>query len=272
MAPAPSEPVSALPPEAFDDRFANTALTALRSAQAHLADAPSEHFLRYQPDVSPFVCLTGEPVAALDALAARMQPGELEWILHPTADPILPPEPDGSGRPDAAAWAEAHGIRLSGIGGVSQMVFPAEAPIPDGPGDELVVPMTGPDAAQEMVELTSAAFPGFFRIRTNAMGPYFGIRRDGRAHGQLIAMGGDRMCFGEFREVSGICTLPEFRGQGLANAILRRVLREQRAAGFRSFLHLSTANTGARRIYEKLGFQWSREVFCTRVFRPEAGS
>lgn len=247
-----------LPPEAFDDRFANTALAALRSTQAHLADAPGNHLLRYQPDVSPFVCITGDPEAALTELAVRMTPGELEWVLHPTA------EPDGTGRPTASAWSEAHGVKLSGVGGVSQMVFPADAPIPEGPGDELVEPITGPDAGQEMVDLTTVAFPGFFRIRTNAMGPYFGIRREGR----LIAMGGDRMCFGEFREVSGICTLPEFRGQGLAGTIIRRILREHRAAGYRSYLHLSTANTGARRIYDQLGFVWTREIFCTRVFKP----
>ncbi|SEG49217.1 FR47-like protein [Bryocella elongata] len=246
------------PPEATDDRFANTALTALRSSQAHLADAPGEHMLRYRPDVSPFVCLLGDPEAGLTELAGRMAPGELEWVLHPTADPLLAED-------RAGAWAEAHGVRLSGFGGVSQMVFPAEAPIPEGPGDDEVVPMSGPEAGQEMVDLTTAAFPGFFRIRTNAMGPYFGIRREGR----LIAMGGDRMCFGEFREVSGICTLPEYRGQGLASAIIRRILREHRTAGYRSYLHLGSTNTGARRIYEQLGFVFNREVFCTRVFKPE---
>jgi len=252
---------SNLPPEGTDDRFANTALTALRSKQAHLADVPGEHILRYRPDVSPFACLLGDNEAGLTELAARMLPGELEWVLHPTADALLPEE-------RATAWAEEHGVRLSGFGGVSQMVFPADAAIPDGPdgAEDEVLPMTGADAGREMVDLTTVAFPGFFRIRTNAMGPYFGIRREGR----LIAMGGDRMCFGEFREVSGICTLPEYRGQGLASTIVRRILYEHRAAGFRSFLHLSTSNTGARRIYEQLGFVFNREVFCTRVFRPEA--
>jgi GNAT superfamily N-acetyltransferase len=245
------------PPEAFDNRFANTALTALRATQAHLADAPGKHILRYQPGVCPFVCLLDDAEAGLTELVERMLPGELEWVLHPTAGPLLP---------EASAWAEGHGIRLSGFGGVSQMVFPAGAPIPEGPGDDEVEPMLGPDAGLEMVDLTTVAFPGFFRIRTNAMGPYFGVRREGR----LIAMGGDRMCFGEFREVSGICTLPEYRGQGLASTIIRRILREHCAAGFRSYLHLATANTAARRLYEQLGFQWTREVFCTRVFKPEA--
>jgi GNAT superfamily N-acetyltransferase len=256
MPAAPSQ----LPPEASDDRFANTALTALRSTQAHLADLsdfPSEHILRYRPEICPFVCLLGEAEAGLTELAERMLPGEMEWVLHPTAEPLLP---------NASAWAEAHDVHLSSFGGVSQMVFPADAPIPEGPGDAEVEPMLGPEAGQEMVDLTTVAFPGFFRIRTNAMGPYFGIRREDR----LIAMGGDRMCFDEFREVSGICTLPEYRGQGLAGAIIRHILREHRAAGFRSYLHLSTANTGARRIYEQLGFVFTREIFCTRVFRPGA--
>lgn len=257
MPAAPSQ----LPPEASDDRFANTALTALRSTQVHLADLsdfPSEHILRYRPEVCPFVCLLGDAEAGLTELAGRMQPGEMEWVLHPTAEPLLP---------DASAWAEVHGMRLSGFGGVSQMVFPADAPIAEDPDSNdagEIVPMLGPDAGQEMVDLTTVAFPGFFRIRTNAMGPYFGIRREGR----LIAMGGDRMCFDEFREVSGICTLPEYRGQGLAGAIIRHILREHRAAGFRSYLHLSTANIGARRIYEQLGFVFTREVFCTRVIKP----
>jgi GNAT superfamily N-acetyltransferase len=257
----PAEPAL---PAVDDERFANTALAALRSTQAHLADAPGEHFVRYQPDVSPFVVISGDPAAALAELAGRMRPGEMEWLLDSTAEPVLPTA-------DAELLAKALGIELGQPIGVGQMIFPADAVIGDAGDaaeqalDAEVMPMTGPDAGREMLELTRVAFPGFFRMRTNAMGPYFGIRRGG----QLVAMGGDRMCFAPWYEVSGICTLPALRGQGLAAAIVRRVLREHRALGRRSYLHLATSNATARRIYDRLGFVYNREVFCTRVYKPQ---
>ena len=120
-----------------------------------------------------------------------------------------------------------------------------------------------------MVELTSVAFPGFFRIRTCEMGPYFGIRSargsendtagTGNNPGRLVAMCGERMNIrdareGDFHEISGLCTLPEFRGRGYAPALLAYLLHQHHAAGLRSYLHVASDNATAIALYQRLGF------------------
>ena len=114
-----------------------------------------------------------------------------------------------------------------------------------------------------MVELTSIAFPGFFRIRTCEMGPYFGIRSaggSGNNAGRLAAMCGERMNIRdsrerEFHEISGLCTLPEFRGRGHAAALLAYLLHHHHNAGVRSYLHVASENTTAIALYQRLGFR-----------------
>jgi predicted GNAT family acetyltransferase len=88
------------------------------------------------------------------------------------------------------------------------------------------------------------------------MGPYFGIRD----HGRLVAMCGERMNIrdlreGEFHEISGLCTHPEFRGRGYAPALLVYLLLHHRAAGLRSYLHVASDNATAIALYQRLGFR-----------------
>jgi predicted GNAT family acetyltransferase len=105
-----------------------------------------------------------------------------------------------------------------------------------------------------MVSLTDIAFPGFFRIRTCEMGPYFGIRDNG----SLVAMCGERMNIrtpeADYREISGLCTHPDHRGRGYAPALLAHMLHLHRAAGQRSYLHVASNNPTAIALYERLGF------------------
>jgi predicted GNAT family acetyltransferase len=92
-----------------------------------------------------------------------------------------------------------------------------------------------------MVDLTTLAFPGFFRARTCEMGNYYGIREGG----QLIAMAGERMALPGSREISGVCTHPAHRGKGYAAELVVHLMREHADAGLQSFLHVSSANTPA---------------------------
>jgi ribosomal protein S18 acetylase RimI-like enzyme len=57
---------------------------------------------------------------------------------------------------------------------------------------------------------------------------------------------------GDFRVVD-ISLLPEFRGQGIGEALLRAVGAEARAAGARVSVHVEVVNR-ARRLYERIGF------------------
>jgi predicted GNAT family acetyltransferase len=67
-------------------------------------------------------------------------------------------------------------------------------------------------------------------------------------------MAGERMALAGMQEISGICTHPDFTGRGYAGGLTRALLRRHRELGLQSFLHVSTSNEGARRLYELLGF------------------
>ena len=108
-----------------------------------------------------------------------------------------------------------------------------------------------PQHAQQALELARLTRPGPFGLRTIELGDYFGYFEGER----LVAMAGERMHVGPFREISGVCTHPDFQGRGLARALMRRLMALQRARGQTSFLHVMSANQGARRLYEDLGFR-----------------
>jgi ribosomal protein S18 acetylase RimI-like enzyme len=109
----------------------------------------------------------------------------------------------------------------------------------------------GPQHAQQAMALAQLTRPGPFGLRTIELGDYFGYFEGER----LVAMAGERMHVGPFREISGVCTHPEFQGRGLARALMRTLMALQRSRGQTSFLHVMSANQGARRLYEDLGFR-----------------
>lgn len=129
---------------------------------------------------------------------------------------------------------------------------------------ELVpVQLTAADA-EEALELATATEPGPFRAGTIGMGRYFGLRAE---DGRLMAMTGERMRLGNLTEVSAVCTWPEFRGRGLAKALVSHVSALIAAEGRVPFLHVKTENTPAIALYEKLGFAVRKQVTFT-VVRP----
>ncbi len=101
-----------------------------------------------------------------------------------------------------------------------------------------------------MIGLASVAFPDYFRASTPILGAYFGIRREER----LVAMAGERMATPGFREISAVCTHPDFAGRGYAHRLTRTLLARHQRLGVRSFLHASESNPAARRLYASLGF------------------
>jgi ribosomal protein S18 acetylase RimI-like enzyme len=115
----------------------------------------------------------------------------------------------------------------------------------------------------DMVALTDAAFPGFFRNRTYTLGHYFGIHVDGT----LVAMAGERVALPGYREISAVCTLPGHTGKGYAAHLLRHILQFHVAAGLRSFLHVAGANQRAIELYERLGFEKSQRIIFNRIRR-----
>jgi len=131
------------------------------------------------------------------------------------------------------------------------------------PLEVVPVQLTAADA-EAALELATATEPGPFRAGTLGMGRYFGLRA---ADGRLMAMTGERMRLGQLTEVSAVCTWPEFRGRGLAKALVSYVSALIAAEGRVPLLHVKTENGAAIALYEKLGFTVRKELTFT-VVRP----
>ena len=86
-------------------------------------------------------------------------------------------------------------------------------------GHEVDFVILADEDAPNMRALAALTKPGPFASLTHRLGGFIGVKRGGR----LVAMAGERMRLDGFTEVSGVCTHPEHRGQGLAGALMRIV-------------------------------------------------
>ena len=219
--------------------FANPVWHALNGPHRHLAIV-NGGACRYPADVSPFAAIAAPTGLALDELRLLLTPAESVWIVD-------------YGR-------TAPGLNILDALDCVQMALPLDA-LPRAPSCE-VLPLTAANA-HEMVALTEAAFPGFFRSRTYRMGFYCGVRVDG----ELAAMGGERVQLEGYPELSGICTHPAHRGKGLASAVIHHLVERHRRDSLRSWLHVGASNTRAIDLYESLGFKPVRTLMLHRIVR-----
>ena len=134
-----------------------------------------------------------------------------------------------------------------------KMVWEGNMPACDEAPD--AVPLSA-QHAQQAVDLAALTNPGPFGIRTIELGEYFGYFDGPR----LVAMAGERMAAGMLREVSGICTHPQYQGRGLAKRLTSKLVRRQMQRGETPFLHVMTDNAVARALYERMGFLRYRET------------
>ncbi|BAV05098.1 acetyltransferase [Filimonas lacunae] len=114
----------------------------------------------------------------------------------------------------------------------------------------------------DMLELTKLTNPGPFNSNTIDFGSYTGIYREK----QLVAMAGWRMQPRPYIEVSAVCTHPDHLGKGYAGMLIREQMKRIVAQGCLPFLHVKKENSGAIRLYEKLGFGIRSEITAW-VFR-----
>lgn len=203
---------------------------ALTTAQAALAVAKG-NAVRIDPAYGPFA-------------AARDTSGEAQAALVATLRGVE----DRIGLVEREAWPKPAGTRVLGGGDLAQMVF--DGATPDWPNDPRIELLDEDDAA-EMAALAHATEPGPWGSATHRYGDYYGIRIGGR----LASMAGERLKLPGMAELSGVSTWPEFRGQGLAAALVRRVVRGFLERGDTPFLHCYAANAGAIALYQKLGFR-----------------
>ena len=115
----------------------------------------------------------------------------------------------------------------------------------------------------EMLELVAQTEPGPFLTRTIELGDYLGIRRDGA----LVAMAGERFQLDGWTEISAVCTRPDHRGRRLASQLIGALVASIELRSQRVFLHVLSTNTGAIRLYEKLGFRVRQSSTMTVVTR-----
>lgn len=143
---------------------------------------------------------------------------------------------------------------------VAQMLW--QGPLPDADAAPEAV-LLGAEHAQQALALAELTHPGPFGPRTIELGDYLGAFEGQR----LVAMAGERFGAGVLREISGVCTHPDYQGRGLARRLTLQLIRRQMQRGQVPFLHAVDGNTNARRLYERMGFVALQEVALRVVTR-----
>mgnify|MGYP001035157545 CR=1 FL=1 len=197
---------------------------------------------RYLPDIHVFASAADDSPEALAALAALL-PAQGSLYLLQVPDLHLPP--------GVVSLKEALGVQMLATRSL------ASEPLHAG-----IQPLGETDAV-EMQALAELTQPGPFLASTHRMGRFLGVRNQGR----LVAMAGERMHVAGYTEISGVCTHPDFRGQGLARVLSAAVASQIEARGERPFLHAWRSNKAAITLYESLGFQWRADVQVAIIAR-----
>lgn len=212
----------------------------LHGRLAHLAQG-GEHALRVDPRYGPFAAARDGGEQAQAALAALLEgPDDQLWLIEPEV------------------WTPPPGTQVVRTMELLQMVADGEPPVVTEPDPEIFA-LTEEHAAA-MAAIALATEPGPWRALTHRYGQFYGIELDGR----LAAMAGERMLPAPgLAEVSGVCTWPEYRGQGLARRLIMRVMEAQRARGDVPYLHSYAHNSGAIGLYESIGFRPRRTMWAT---------
>ena len=200
---------------------------SLTGAHAHLAQGEG-NARRYRPEVNVFIAGASEAPETLAAMAELVR-DEPAYVVQAAPIPDLP------------------GLATTMRRAAVQMVFAGKMPS----GDDAEIVSLDAAAADEMLALATLTEPGPFRRETRLMGPFFGVRRAGR----LAAMAGERMHPPGHAELSGVCTHPDFRGQGLGRRLSAYKTRAILERGETPFLHAWQDNAGAIALYEKLGYR-----------------
>ncbi|WP_201290965.1 GNAT family N-acetyltransferase [Croceibacterium salegens] len=224
------------------DPLARPAWAALSGPQAHLAEI-NGRARRFRYDVNAIIACEDDGAKAVADQFALLAPGERVFAVQVADIPDVPGLTTVLCRPAVQMILEE-----------SEAGFEAEVDF------ELL----GEDDVDAMLELAELTQPGPFRRETCRVGQFIGLRREGR----LVAMAGERMRIPGYCEVSGVCTHPDARGEGLASRLSAYKAREILARGEIPFLHAWQDNCAAIRIYERLGFRIARQMNVTVFERP----
>jgi len=196
---------------------------------------------RYAPAFSPIAAFADPQRPDFAALAPYCAPGEGIYC-------------------DVWAGVAPPGWRIEFEATMFKMLWQGGRPVADEARD--AIPL-GPEHVPRALELAALTRPGPFGPRTIELGEYFGIFDGPR----LIAMAGERTQAGRLREISGVCTHPDYQGRGLARRLMLELIRRELERAEVPFLHVLRDNALARALYARLGFQDYRETVIRVVAR-----
>lgn len=217
--------------------------SSLRTVHRELARAAGGA-ARFPPEYAPFLGVADAHADVIEALRTLVAPGESVYLLGVAPTRI----PDG--------W------RLEAFAPLAQMVCDAPLEVVAGP------PVLALDEShrQDVLDLTALVYPHYFRPQTMQLGRYLGIYQDGR----LAAMVGERLGADGFREMSAICTHPDFLGHGYARRLTAMLGNATLEAGVMPFLHVSRQNQRAAQLYERMGYRHRRDIGFWALHAPAA--
>ena len=110
--------------------------------------------------------------------------------------------------------------------------------------------------AEALSSLVNEVQPGYFKKKTNLMGNYFGVIKEGK----LVAVTGERMKMNDFTEVSAVVTHPFYTGKGFAKQLIAHTANKIFDQNKTPYLHVAETNFDAIRLYDKLGFKTRRKI------------
>jgi ribosomal protein S18 acetylase RimI-like enzyme len=205
---------------------------ALSGAQKKFS-VGAEDIRRFAPGFSPIIGFADAQSPSLNALVSFCDAGE-----HFYCSEWSGPASDG--------W------QIEEESTMFRMVWEGAVPAADADG----AVQLGPQHAAQALELATLTRPGPFGLRTVELGDYFGFFEGER----LLAMGGERFYAGSYREISGVCTHPDFQGRGFARRLMNKLIRRQLQRNETPFLHVMRDNSVARDLYKRMGFRDYRET------------
>lgn len=221
--------------------FANPAWQTLVGDHATLSEGDAIA-RRYRRAITQIGAMAEDTPAAYAALARITDRGEILYLATPGRTPL------------PAGWT------LEAEKPMRQMHLTQPAEVaPDHPA----VRELGPADSAAMVALAELTQPGPFGPEAWRMGRYLGLFENGR----LVAMAGQRYAFTGFREISAVCTHPDWQRRGLARMLMSRLVRAIQDEGRMPFLHVLAENHRACALYERTGFVTQCELWARIVRR-----
>jgi ribosomal protein S18 acetylase RimI-like enzyme len=229
----------------------NPSWHALATLQSQFA-MTAEHALRFHPELCvhgafPDELAESPSAEAWESLATFGSEPVSLFSLHP----LTPP----------AGWTITRSVDLLEMVQEGNSFRTTEAENNYGAG---MVELS-PEDLPQMSALYELTRPGRkLYPRLIELGGFLGIKQ----RDLLVAMACLRLDITGYREISTVGTLPGHTGRGYATALVGELARRIRNTGKQAFLTVSTTNTRAHSIYEKLGFR-PRTNLCSTTFRWE---